>query len=74
MSCGWDSLTEATLTRTKRPFLRQFLDRAGAAVAHAGPQAADELIDEVAQRAAVGDPAFDAFGDELAGSVVLHWP
>ena len=31
-----------------------------------GPQAADQLIDEIAQRAAIGHAAFDAFGHELA--------
>src|SRR5262249_29830180 len=37
----------------------------GAAVAHPGPQAADELRDERGQRALVGDPPLDPLGHEL---------
>src|ERR1700722_9577846 len=37
------------------------------AVSHPGAQAADELIDEIAERAAVWDTALDAFGHQLAG-------
>src|SRR5262249_27353945 len=49
----------------------EFFDGAGAAVAHAGAEAADELEDEIGERALVGDPAVDAFGDELLGRLVL---
>src|SRR5512132_3486825 len=37
--------------------LAEVLDVFGAAVAHAGAEAADHLVDEVAERAAVGDAA-----------------
>src|SRR5882724_5258087 len=43
----------------------ELLDRLGAAVAHAGAQAADELVDEFAEPALERDHAFHALGDEL---------
>src|SRR6185436_17270622 len=43
----------------------ELVDRLRAAVAHAGAEAADELVDEFAEAALEGDHAFDAFGDEL---------
>ena len=42
-----------------------FVDRAAAAVAHGGAQAADHLIDDLGERALVRDHAFDAFRNEL---------
>src|SRR5437763_1134893 len=48
-------------------FGAEAFDVGGAAVAHAGAEAADHLIDKIAQVAAIGDAAFDAFGDELLG-------
>src|SRR5215212_9102705 len=48
-------------------FAAEGFDIGGAAVAHAGAEAADHLIDEVAQWAAIRDSAFDAFGDEFFG-------
>ena len=47
----------------------QLCDGAAAEVAHAGAQAADELVDHGFERAAVGDAAFDAFGDEFGEAV-----
>ena len=45
------------------------------AVAHARPQAADELVDEVGQRPAVGHAALDALGHELvAAAPSASWP
>src|SRR6185295_17774481 len=44
----------------------QLADAPGAAVAHARPQAAHELLDHRRQRPLVGDHALDAFGHELA--------
>src|SRR5690349_20759501 len=46
--------------------LPQQLDVLRAAIAHAGTQAADELIDKISQRPTIRYAAFDAFGDELA--------
>src|SRR6185436_13772712 len=43
----------------------ELVDRLGAAVAHARAEAADELVDELAEAALERDHAFDAFGDEL---------
>src|SRR6266850_2027500 len=42
-------------------------DVIGAAVAHASAEASDHLINEIAQWPAIGDAAFDAFGNELLG-------
>src|SRR5207302_3127780 len=42
-------------------------DRAVAGVAHRRAQAADQLVDDVADRPLVGDAALDTFGDELQG-------
>src|SRR4051794_33940591 len=50
--------------------LSQLLDVAGAAVTHAGAEAADELIDEVTQWAAIGNATLDPLGHELAA--VFH--
>src|SRR5690606_15875851 len=46
----------------------------GAAVAHGRSQAADELVDDVGERALVDDPALDALGDQLVlgGDVALE--
>src|SRR5438034_5580909 len=44
----------------------ELLDRARADVAHAEPQAADELMHERRERPARGDATLDAFGHELA--------
>src|SRR5688572_33415357 len=43
----------------------QLVDVPRPAVAHAGPQPADELVDEVAERPAVRHAAFDAFGNQF---------
>src|SRR6266850_756299 len=43
----------------------QLLDRGVAGIAHACPQAADELLDHPDRAALVGDPPFDPFGDQL---------
>ena len=45
----------------------EVLDVGAAGVAHAGAEAADELVDDGADGAFVADAAFDAFGDELEG-------
>src|SRR6266545_3776038 len=45
----------------------QLVDVAAADVAHAGAQAADELVDRLRERAAVGHAALDALGHELVG-------
>src|SRR5262245_63162280 len=45
--------------------LPQLRDRARADVAHPGAHAADHLVDELRQLAAVRNHAFDAFGHEL---------
>ena len=47
--------------------LRSAFERGGTGVAHAAAQPADQLVDDVAQRAGVGDPALDAFGHQLLG-------
>ena len=47
-------------------------DGFAAEIAHAGAEAADELKDHGLEGAAVGDAAFDAFGDEL-GEAVAGW-
>src|ERR1041385_1029918 len=44
----------------------QLVDVAGAAVAHAALQTADQLVDEIGDRAFGGDAAFDALGNKLA--------
>src|SRR4051812_42294836 len=49
----------------------ELLDGPGAAVAHAGAEAADELEDEVGQGSLVGDAALDPLGDELLGGQAL---
>ena len=56
--------------RMKRAFCLQLFDGGAAEVAHAGAQAADELVDHGFERAAVRDAAFDAFGDELGEAVL----
>ena len=43
----------------------EFVDGSGSAVAHAGPQAADELEDEFGEGALVRNTALDALGNEL---------
>ena len=43
----------------------QLINGLRAAVAHAGPQAADHLEDRVRQRSLVGHASFDAFGHQL---------
>ena len=47
-----------------RPLV-QLLDGSGTGVAHAGPEAAHQLEDHVAQRALVRHHALDAFRDQL---------
>ena len=54
----------------KRRFCLQFLDCSAAEVAHAGTQSADELVDHGFERAAMGDAAFDAFGNELGEAIL----
>ena len=53
----------------KRGVLLQRGNGAAAEVAHAGAQAADELEDHRFERAAMGNAAFDAFGNELGETV-----
>ena len=53
----------------------EIVERGGADIAHAGLQAADELVGERTERSFIGHAAFDAFGDgfaTLAVGVVLH--
>src|SRR5262249_6294661 len=45
----------------------ELFDGTGTTIAHAGPQAADELEDEVGQRPLVGNAPLDPLGDELLG-------
>src|SRR5205807_1434587 len=47
------------------PRVLQLLDRRGAAVAHRLPQAADELVQDPAQRPLVGHAPLDSFRHEL---------
>ncbi len=49
--------------------LLQLLDGCAAEIAHAGAQAADELVDHGLERSAVGHASLDAFGDELGEAV-----
>src|SRR5690606_17256573 len=48
----------------------QALDVGGTAVAHAGPQPADQLVHRLRQRTAVGNAALDALGHELGGVIL----
>ena len=52
-------------------FPLQLADVARAAVAHAGFQAADQLVDKIGQRAFGRNPPFDAFGRQLCVGVLL---
>ena len=54
----------------------QLGDGGVAGIAHGGAQPADELVDDVGGRPLVGDPAFDAFGDEIetVGYLFLEVP
>src|SRR5690625_2416668 len=45
------------------------LDRPVAGVTHRGAETADQLVDHIAGRAAIGDMALDAFGHELVGAL-----
>ena len=54
----------------KRAFCLEFFDGGAAEIAHAGAEAADELVDHGFEGAAVGDAAFDALGDELGEAVL----
>src|SRR3954464_1298151 len=45
----------------------QFRNAAASAVAHASPQAADELMDHCGHAALVGNPPFDALRNQLVG-------
>src|SRR5688572_8818636 len=54
--------------------LSQRFDVLRPAVAHAGAQAAHELVDEIAERPAVRHAAFHAFGDELAALLDVGLP
>src|SRR5260221_80819 len=49
----------------------QLLDVPRSTIAHARAQPADELIDEGGERTFVRHPAFDAFGNQLAGAAVF---
>src|ERR1700724_1689034 len=67
-----DDVVHVALAQTGRrdadalgPFA-QLLNGATAAVAHAGAQAAHELIHQIGQYALIGHPAFDAFGNQFA--------
>src|SRR6185369_15958883 len=55
---------------------RQVVERPRADVAHAGAEAADELLDDEGERALVGHAALDALGHELHAELgallVLH--
>ena len=51
-------------------FRAQFFDRLRAAVAHAGPQSADQLIHKRLKWSLERNAAFDPFGHELAGARV----
>src|SRR4051812_43537528 len=57
--------------RTRHPaeprLAAQCFDIGCAAIAHARTQAADHLINKVSQWTAIGDAAFDAFGNEFLG-------
>ncbi len=46
-------------------FFLQFANGAAAGVAHAGAQAAKQLMDVVRKRPAIGDATFDPFGDQF---------
>src|ERR1017187_5505999 len=48
----------------------QFGDAAGAAVSHAGSQAAHQLIDQLGERPFGGHAAFDAFGNHLGVGIL----
>ena len=61
-----DTLSQAVEAGRLRADLAQRLDSRGPAVAHRGAEAADHLVDEVGEVAAVGDASLDALGDELA--------
>ena len=50
--------------------LLQLGDGLAAKVAHAAAQAADQLVDHVAQRSAIGHAALDTLGYELGEPVV----
>src|SRR5215471_9614287 len=52
-------------------FLLQFRDGLATAVAHAGTQTSDHLVDDHGHRTAVGHAAFDAFRDELGKAVAI---
>ena len=49
------------------------LDRGVAGVAHGRAQAADQLVQDRADRALVGDLALDALGHELLALEVSFW-
>src|SRR5258708_26628877 len=53
------------------PFLLQLLDGGAAGVAHCRAQAADQLMDDVADRALVGHAALYAFGHQLQRALDL---
>ncbi len=42
-------------------------------IAHGGPQAADQLVQDRADRALVGDLALDALGHQLQASATSFW-
>jgi hypothetical protein len=48
-------------------------DGGGAGEAHAGAQAAGELVDDLVQGAAVAGASLDALGDELAFGEASSW-
>ena len=52
----------------KRARVRSDSSVAAPGVAHAAAQPADELVDDLAERAGVGDAALDALGHQLAAA------
>ena len=48
-----------------------FFDIGAAQIAHAGTQAAGQLVDDVYNRAFVGDAALDAFGHIFVGAFLF---
>src|SRR4051794_14485573 len=66
-----------TLLHRRRAYLdeagasAQFLDVSGAAVPHAGPQPAHQLVDERSQRTLVGHSSLDSLGHQFVPLPVL---
>ena len=66
-SCTWPSRWPAGVTRISLRVTLQGRESAAAAVAHAGAQAADELVNHRRDAALVRDAALDPLGHELLG-------